>query len=321
MFSMILKFQAFLERLKKNKRVWFTSLTALSFLGVISTISYLNSTTGKAAETLYEATSANYFLDIDSKINNSLESITILGTVLVENGNFMATLNNQNNIEGINEQLKNIADKINKPNQAPIALELYNKDGIKIASSLADARLSKAPSDSKMLERVLITNEFNSGIEYDDGQVYFRAFFPVGNGILETKKSLNFLVDEYMEGNKIFQVLMDKDFLDMKNVQRYPFKKIGKGEISVQSKVDDDFQEKIATLNFDEILEKKYVLTEEHFILAKPIMNVDNKRIGMILVSENILQEGALPNMTKSITNGITTAALGLVVALLVLMV
>lgn len=318
---MILKIQAFLEKLKQNKRVWFTTLTALSFLGIIGTISYLNTTTSRAAQNLYEATSTNYFLEMDSKINNTIESITILGTALLENQNFMATLNNQNNVAGINEQLKGFAAKINKPDQTPIALELYNKDGIKIASSLADARLNGTPSDSKVLERVLISNEMNSGIEYDDGQVYFRAFFPVGNGVLETKKSLNFLVDEYSERNKIFQVLMDKDFLDMKNVQRYPFKKIGKNEISIQSTVDDDFLEKITPLSFDEIIEKKYILTEDHFILAKPIMNVDNKRIGMILIGENILQEGALPNMTKSITTGITTAALGLVVALLVLMI
>lgn len=321
MFGMILKFQAFLEKLKQNKRVWFTTLTLLSLFGIIGTISYLNTTTSRAAENLYEATSANYFLEIDSKINKTIESITILGTVLLDNPSFTATLNNQNNVTGINEQLKNVAAKINKSDQTPITLELYNKDGIKIASSLSDARLNSTPSDSKVLERVLITNEANSGIEYDDGHVYFRAFFPVGNGVLETKKSLNFLFDEYAEGNKIFQVLMDKDFLDMKNVQRYSFKKIGKNEISVQSTVDDDFLEKIATLNFDEIIEKKYILTEENFILAKPIMNVDNKRIGMILISEDILQEGALPNMTKSITTGITTAALGLVVALLVLMI
>lgn len=321
MFGMILKFQAFLEKLKQNKRVWFTTLTALSFLGVIGTVSYLNTTTSRAAQNLYEATSTNYFMEVDSKSNKTVESITILGTALLESPSFMTTLNNQNNIAGINEQLKSIAAKINKPDQTPIALELYNKDGVKIASSLADARLNSTPSDSKLLERVLISNEMNSGIEYDDGQVYFRAFFPVGNGVLETKKSLNFLVDEYGEQNKVFQVLMDKDFLDMKNVQRYPFKKIAKSEISVQSKVDDDFLEKIAPLNFDEILEKKYILTEDYFILAKPIMNVDNKRIGMILIGENILQEGALPNMTKSITTGITTAALGLVVALLVLMI
>jgi hypothetical protein len=321
MFGMILKFQAFLEKLKQNKRVWFTTLTAVSLLGIFATISYLNTTTSRAAQNLYEATSANYSIELDSKINGALESITIFGTALLENPNFTATLGNQNNIAGINEQLKNIAAKINKPDQTPLALELYNKDGIKIASSLSDVKLSRTPTDSKLLERVLISNEFKSGIEYDNGEVYFRAFFPIGNGVLETKKSLNFLFDEYMGRNEVFQVLMDKDFLDMKNVQQYPFKKIGKSEISIQSKVNDDFLVKIAELNFDQILEKKYILTKENFILAKPIMNVDNKRIGMILISEDILQDGSLPHMTKSITNGITSAALGLVVALLVLMI
>ena len=104
MFGMILKFQALMEKLKQNKRLWFTTLTVVSLLGVMGTLSYLNSTTAKAAKNLYEATNTNYFQDLDFKLTHSLEKIAILGTALSSNQNFMAVMNNPNNTAAVNEQ-------------------------------------------------------------------------------------------------------------------------------------------------------------------------------------------------------------------------
>ena len=321
MFGMILKFQALLEKLKQNKRLWFTTLTVLSLFGIVSTLYYLNSMTSRAAKKLYEATSINYFQDIDSKIINSFEKISIFGVTLQNDQSFVALMNSQGNITGINERLKKAASDVTAFDKTSISIDLYNKNGIKIGSSEDNVTKSQLPYDSKGLKQTIATNQFTSAIEYQDGQVYLCAFFPLQNGILETKKSIDYLVDEYAQEDKVFQVLLDKDFLNMKNVQEFGYKKVGKAEISVQSKTNDDFLEKIDALDFDQIIKNKYILTNENFILAKPIVDTDNKRIGIILISENILKPNGLPNMTHSISVGITIAAMGLVVSLLVLMI
>ena len=318
---MILKFQALLEKLKQNKRLWFTTLTVLSLFGIVSTLYYLNSMTSRAAKKLYEATSINYFQDIDSKIINSFEKISIFGVTLQNDQSFVALMNSQGNITGINERLKKAASDVTAFDKTSISIDLYNKNGIKIGSSEDNVTKSQLPYDSKGLKQTIATNQFTSAIEYQDGQVYLCAFFPLQNGILETKKSIDYLVDEYAQEDKVFQVLLDKDFLNMKNVQEFGYKKVGKAEISVQSKTNDDFLEKIDALDFDQIIKNKYILTNENFILAKPIVDTDNKRIGIILISENILKPNGLPNMTHSISVGITIAAMGLVVSLLVLMI
>ncbi len=321
MFGMILKLQALLEKLKQNKRLWFTTLTVLSLLGITGTLYYLNTMTSRAAKKLYEATSMNYFQDVDSKLMSSFEKISILGVTLVDDQAFVAIMNNQANKAGINERLKKAASDVNAFDKTFINIDLYNKNAIKIGSSEENVTISQLPYDSKGLKQAIATNQFTSAIEYQDGKVYLCAFFPLQNGILETKKSIDFLVDEYAQGDKVFQVLLDKDFLNMKNVQEFEFKKVGKSEISVQSKTNDDFLAKIDTLDFDQIIKNKYILTNENFILAKTIVDIDNKRIGIILISENILKPNGLPNMTHSISTGITIAAMGLVVSLLVLMI
>ncbi|MDD5158284.1 hypothetical protein [Sulfurimonas sp.] len=318
MFSMILKFQAFLERMKKNKGLWFSILTLTALLGIVGTLTYLNTMTNRAAKNLYESTNTSYFQNLDSRLTASLEKITILGTVLLDNQAFMATMNSG---VGVSGQLEKIASEVNSIGKNKIEITLYNKSGATLGSSAKDINGSVELYGSKAFQQVVKTNQFISTIEYQNGAVFLKALFPLQNGILETKQSIDFLVEEYDARDKIFQVLMDKDFIDMKNVQKFAYKKIGKSEISVQEKVDEDFLEQIQDLDFDKLIKDKYILTDENFILARPILDVENKKVGVILISENILKRNGLPNMTKSISTGITTAAMGLVVALLVLMI
>lgn len=321
MFALILKFQAIMEKLRQNKRLWFSTITVIAFLGIAGTLHYLNSTTQRTANNLYEATSGTYFQELDSKLLNAQHEVSILGTALMDNQPFLGMIANQGNSVGNNQKLKQIADGINNVSKNQIALELYDKSGVKTASSIENMKFTAIAYDSKGLHKAITTNEFTSAVEYQDGQVYIRAFFPTSNGILEIKKSVDFLIDEYATSGKIFQVILDKDFLDMKRVQEFGYKKIGKSEISVQSSTNDEFLTYLADVDLDQLIEKKYLLSDEYFVMGKPILDTDGKRIGLFLISEDVLKENSLPKMTKSISTGITTAAMGLVVSLLILMI
>jgi len=321
MFSMILKLQAFFERLKKRKALWFTTITTLAIVGVMGTLYYLNTMTNRATKNLYEATNVSYFYDLESKIADSLVNLEIVGTMLLANQEFAVAINVENNVTSIITKLNSMDADLKKIAKNDISIELYNKNFIKIASSSKNPILNGQPYESQGLQRVMATNQALSGLEYQDGQVFLRALYPTNNGILEIKKSIDFLFDTYNANGKIFQVLLDRDFLDMKKMQEFKSQKVGKSEISVQSKVDNDFLSKLADLDFDKIIVDKYILTNEYFILVKPILSADGKKVGLFVLGESILKENSLPKMTKKISTGLTTAALGLVVALLVLMI
>ncbi|MGE4398969.1 MAG: hypothetical protein AB7D29_05530 [Campylobacterales bacterium] len=319
MFGMVLKFQAFMERLKKNKGMWFTTLTTVAILGIIGTLYYLNSMTTRAAKNLYEGTNASYFYDLDSKINDSTQKLEASAALLVANQAFTAALGNA---ATANAQLKKVGEDLSKISKSPVVAEFYTKNLVKVASSADNAVLNGQPYDySKGLQKALTSNQPVSGLEYQDGQVFIRVLYPTANGILEIKKSTDFLVDVYSANEKIFQVLLDKDLLDMRKVQEYKNQKIGKSFISVQSKTDAYFLDKLSNIDIDKTITDKYTLTDEYFVLAKPILDPNGKRLGVVVIGEQILKENGLPKMVKSISNGLTTAALGLVVALLMLMV
>jgi hypothetical protein len=321
MFALILKFQAIMEQLRKNKRLWFTSITIMAFMGIAGTIHYLNTSTERSANELYVQTSEIYSQELDSDLFKAQQDITVLGASLMDNQAFISMISNQANRVGNSQKLKQIADNINTISKNQIALELYDTNRMKTASSIENMAISTQPYDSKALIKAITSHTFISAVEYQDGQVYIRAFFPTANGILEVKKSADHLIDEYAVHDQMFQIVLDKDFLDMKRVQEFTYKKIGKSEISVQTKSNDEFVEYLAKVDFDQLVANKYLLDDDYFIMGKPILDVDGKRVGIYLVGEYVLKDNSLPKMTTSISTGITTAAMGLVVSLLVLMI
>ncbi|WP_263833873.1 hypothetical protein [Sulfurospirillum oryzae] len=321
MFSMILKLQALFERLKKHKALWFTTITAIAFFGIVGTLYYLNSMTHRATKNLYEATNTSYFNDLDTKIGDSIYNLEIIGSMLLSNPEFIAAINLQNNTSAMMEKLNTLDANLQIIAKNSIVIELYTKNFVKIASSSATPVLTTEAYDLDSLRKVVATNQPLSGIEYQDGQVFLKALYPTTNGILEIKRSADFLYDVYQANGKIFQILLDRDLLEMKKLQTFKHQKIGKNEISVQAKADSAFLSKIAELDFEKIIADKYLLSDDYFILAKPLLNVDGKKVGVIIVGESITKENSLPKMTKKISTGLTTAALGLVVALLILMI
>lgn len=321
MFGMILKFQAFMERLKKRKALWFSTLITLSVLGIIGTLYYLNSMTNRAAKNLYEATNSSYFHELDMKIADTMLNLEIVGDMLLANPDFVAAINAQGDPNAIAAKLNAMSGSLKKIDQNGIVLELYSKEAVKISSSSRTPVLNAQAYDSLGLQKVLANNQPFSGIEYQDGQVFLHVLYPLQNGVLEVKKSLDFLFDVYKSSGKIFQVLMERDLMDMKKLQEFKYQKVGNFEISVQSHVDADFLERLSGIDFEQLIAAKYVIKDDYFILAKPILNADNKRVGLFIIGENTQKENSLPKMTKKISTGLTTAALGLVVALLVLMI
>jgi len=321
MFGAILKFQALLDKLKKNKALWFSTLTVLSILGIVGTLYYLNSMTTRAAKNLYEATSGSYFYDLDRKVADSTQKLMIAGALSMQNPAVVATLGTTTNTPAITALVKKLSDELGVISKGEVVVDFYSKDIRKIASSLDNPPITPQPYDSKILQKVAATNEAVSGVEYQDGHVYLKAAYPIGAGILEVKKNTDFLFDIYESNGKIFQVLLDKDFLDMKKLQEFRSQPIGKFQVSVQARTDGEFLQKSVDIDFSKVIEQKYMLTNEYFVLAKPILNPDGKRVGMFVIAERIMQDNGLPRMVKGISNGLTTAALGLVVALLVLMI
>lgn len=317
MFGLILKIQALLDNLRKNKGLWFSILTAASVLGIIGTLYYLNTMTERVTKNLYESTNAGYFYDLESTLSDTKQKLQAAAALSLSNQNYVASFAAQTG----SQTLKAIAQAVKGESNAEIVVDFYSKDLVRIASSMESLNAVKIGYDTKILQKAVATQKPVIGTEYQDGHVYIKCAHPTENGILEIKQNIDFLYDVYSTNGKIFQVLLDRELLDMKKLQDYKSQQIGKNEISVQSKTDGEFLQKAGELDFSKIIEQKYIIQDGYFILAKPILNPDGKRVGVYVIAERYMENNTLPKMVKSMSTGLTTAALGLVVALLALMV
>ena len=72
----------FRSKLKKRKGLWFTTITVFAVIGIISTMYYLNSMTQRSTKALYEASHGNYMSDLDTKINDALFNLEVVGSLL-----------------------------------------------------------------------------------------------------------------------------------------------------------------------------------------------------------------------------------------------
>lgn len=88
--------------------------------------------TSRTTQNLYEATNASYFYDLESKIADSMLNLEIVGSMLVQNQEFVKMIDKADNNQSMFSQLSVISQNLGKLDKNPIVIEVYNKNLIKI---------------------------------------------------------------------------------------------------------------------------------------------------------------------------------------------
>ena len=124
MFGLILKIQALLDKLRKNKGLWFSILTAASVLGIIGTLYYLNTMTERVAKNLYESKNAGYFYDLEQTLSNTAQKLQAATALSVANQGYAASFVSANGAE----TLKAIASAVKGESNVDIVVDFYSKE-------------------------------------------------------------------------------------------------------------------------------------------------------------------------------------------------
>ena len=334
MFSFFLNFHVYFEKLKKQKGIWFTMMTVASILGIVGSLYYMTSVTNRTAVRMYESTHEAYISNIDDTINTRVLYLQTVYSLLVNNTTFTNSFNNQTDANGIANALRNASVIVNQngdknasgAKSSDVIFDFYSDSLVLIASSNPNQKITGAASDLKGISVVSKTKAPIAGLELQDGTVYIRYLTPLraggkDSGYLQLKTKFEFVAERYGKMKQSAQVIFLKDFMDMKKIQDYKFQAVGKSLISVQANPDTSFLDALSQVDYDELTKKQYVIDKGYFIAFEPLNDAAGSPVGAILVGEEIMKDGSLPKMAKGVSNGVTVAAIGLVVALLVLMI
>ena len=315
MFSFIKAIQNWLSELKKNKGLWFTTLTVLSILGISLSMYILTSMTQSVAKEVYVNMSSVYKTTLEHKLEDKQKDYRKLVLGLKLNETFRNNLNNKPIVDNI----------INNYNRSLV------ESGFDSMSVIFYSTINQTTQYRNSVNFV-INRKINSfGLEIlssGPGMVYLEPIMDGENllGVVEVREDLLSLKKD-IEKNKqgIFLFLIQEKMMANLSIDA----KNGKYRAVVddlkveEQKYDGAFFADIITGgsdDFKEFTHTGYTVNEEFFKTYKEVSDINGVIVGYIILGEKVQGSGAFVNIVDNMTKTVTTVALGLVVSILIFM-
>ncbi len=316
MFSFIKWVQGNLNALKRNKGLWFTTLTTLSTLGILISMYLINSMTSSVAHETYMEERRSDINQLDSLLLNRYDSLLNMGSILSLNPILTKNIK-ANQDKAIKTLLKRTTQTINdNVDISPITIHYY--------SSMVQVKDSENIDIAKM---VIETQQSVSGIVVNKDGIRILGMVPiiennVSIGALEVTESIHRLKDEFELLGKEFTFLTSKQqlvFMSLEHKQGM-YKKIN-DEFSVYfHQYDSSFYLNLAKLDFDVLRNQKYANDNQFYTTYDDIIDLNGRTIGMALIGEDANNANSFVKITQNMINSVTTVALGLVISLILFM-
>lgn len=316
MFSLIKWIQATLGTLKRNKGLWFTTLTTVSTLGIILSIYIINTMTTNVAHQTYLEERRVDVSQLDSLIFGYYDDLLNYGSIISVNQEFLNGIKNKDS-ESINALLQKTTQTIsNNADISPLELRFYIKD-----------HKVEGNQNNDIADMVIETQQSTSGIVVNRNGVRILGMVPVVEnnvsiGALEVTQSIHVLKEEFEIRGKEFTFILSTPqlvFLDLEHKQGN-YKKIN-DDFSVSFHMyDSSFYLNVSKLDFEILRHEKYINNAQFYTTYDDVFDIHGKTIGMALIGEDAEYSNSFVKITKNMINSVTTVALGLIISLILFM-
>ncbi|MDD3476493.1 MAG: hypothetical protein PHI38_06465 [Sulfurimonas sp.] len=313
MFGFIKTIQQFINKLKSNKRLWFTTIFIIATFGVVLSTYLLIFTTSKTSDKVYASQTRAYELhlkSLESLIETKLHQIAI------------ALAQNNNIIDSLLLSDKTTLEQIENEFNSEIKEEERNSLLIKIHSALNQNEILR---NSLMSTIQTKNNIFGPEVIYNG--IFYVFLLPVIKderviGIIEVRQSIYALMDSFkrLQQEQIF--LLDSKMLPLLSIQNREgiYFQVGKNYL-VNSKIYNTttlgYLDNIDLHSLQQIISGEYIVTKDLYLNGVVVRDTNGVDIGLILMGQSINQDGSFVDMSKNMTNQVVMIALGLIVSLL----
>ncbi len=300
MFSFIKWFGSMVEKLKRNKGLWFTFLTTISLIGIFVSLYFVNFLVSDVAKKTYENQKAQYIAEFKNKIIVQNSCVNSIGIVLSKDegiGNALFESDENASIK-ISQKLALVQDKLNT--------EYKTK-----AISLGLVERKKA--------------EKKVGIVVLKKGAFFRALVPMAdkNGTIievDVKKDIAQLVEDYKREGKEFAFFISENSINKidRDYKKKHFQSYFDHFFIDSTKYNSNF---IGTLNFikfnGKLEENGYMKNAHYFIVYQKVYDYNGDLAGFAVIAEKIKDNNSFVNLVKNLVNSVTLVALGLIVSMI----
>jgi len=316
MFSLMNYLHGLRDKFKKNKGLWFTTITVISILGIVTTMYIIMSMTSNVAEKVYQSMGKEY----NARINNFFDSKKVEFEKI-------AVLFSQN--ENLLNQIQNNDEKALEDSQKALN-DMFVKKGI---NNYKVTVYSVANQNNLLRTSIIsVVKSKNSvyGVEVmEDGvfNIYLQPLIKDDNvyGVLEVKESIH-NYRNYFEGiDDEYVFLLDKKMLskisiDTKNGK---YRDMINDYTVAQTFYDTKFTASIPEIEkdaFKRMMQKSYIIDGIYYRTYQTVTDINGADIGMIMIGELIDKEDGFVNLADNMTKTVTTVALGLVISIMLFM-
>lgn len=316
MFSLIKWLQVTLSNIKRNKGLWFTTLTTVSTIGVIVSIYIINTMTSEVAHETYLEERRVDVSQLDSLIFSYYSDLLNYGSIISINNELINGIKNKDT-QKVNKLLDKITATINKnADISPLKLRYYIKD-YKVEGN----------QNLDIGNMVIETQQSTNGIVINLDGVRILGMVPimennVSIGALEVTQSIHTLKEEFELRGKEFSFIISSPqlvFLDLEHKQGN-YKKINDNFSVAFHEYDSSFYLNVSKLDFDLLRHKKYIIDSQFYTTYDDVFDIHGNTIGMALIGEDTENSNSFVKITKNMINSVTTVALGLIISLILFM-
>lgn len=313
MFGFIKMFQRFLNRLKSNKRLWFTSLFIISTIGVTVSIFALVSLTDKVSQEIYTGQTKEFMLKYKAFEKLKERELAML-SALVSNDETFMDIAQKNDTAGIAAYQERLNTKIFKQEKYLSSFKFY-------------ALQNKTETFRNSIITAIQTKNSIFGLEVLFDGIFYVYLLPVLKddnviGVMEFKESIYTGKEIFEVLNQEFAFLLDKKMLSLLSRQSREgvYQEVANNYLLDAKIYDNDISSYLLSLDENSlqgIARGGYVVGRDFFINGELLRDTNGVDIGMLIMGESVDTQGGFINMAKKMSNQVVTIVLGLIISLL----
>lgn len=314
MFGMIKFLQDLLDRLRRNKRVWFSTIFLISVIGILGSIFFLTAMTDSISKEIYKNQVSEYKTRYETFVHLKENSLKQMSIALLNDKELLELIKTDNN-----DTIKTKLDSINK-NLLDNGLE---KTTVAFKSKNDDNLKSTVLSSIETKNKIFGLEVFKEGVFY----VYLVPVVAeeIVYGVLELRSSIDDILTSFSSLNQEFVFFLNKSMaihmaLDQRNEH---YENFNDSLVFDKRIFNSTLTKELSTLSLEvygEFLSEGYCLTEGYYAAHVDIEDTNGISLGMIVLGENKSKESGFINIIDKMKSQVILVALGLIVSILLFM-
>lgn len=315
MFSFIKKLQELLSKIRKNKGLWFTSISVLSVSTIIIFMYVILNMTSNVKEEVHVSIKENYSKSLENILQDKKHKYLEVAEAILSNTRVLEAMGQNDAIF-----LDKYATQLN---------EIYAKNDLR-ALSISFFPATNTTTIRDTINSALRAKSQISGIEVQQDGVFITLIQPVlvGEnflGLIEVKQSINSIKDDFEANNNNFVFLLDKKMLVKLSLQAKSgrYKEVVGDYIVYQSAYSSKFYSQIIAAGPDLFAYERrigYGADDVYFRTYKKTTDINGADIGLYVIGESVEKSGGFVNIAENMVTSVTSVSLGLVTAILLFM-